>query len=103
MPEDVRAVLNSGITLGSLTAILLNLFFNVIARRKSMEIDWDEIEDSDPTDPHLGTATELRGTDRQCPCEAKAQGRRPEDARVLLPGVGLLWISVIKLLMGTGG
>ncbi|MEV0371673.1 nucleobase:cation symporter-2 family protein [Streptomyces sp. NPDC050636] len=61
MPEDVRAVLNSGITLGSLTAILLNLFFNVVARRKSMEIDWDDIEDDEfdggePMDPHMGTA-----------------------------------------------
>ncbi|TJZ49525.1 purine permease [Streptomyces piniterrae] len=61
MPEDVRAVLDSGITLGSLTAILLNLLFNVIGRRKSMEIDWDDIEDDDePMDPHMGTGG--RGT-----------------------------------------
>ena len=48
MPEDVRAVLDSGITLGSLTAVLLNLFFNVFTRRKTMEIDWDEIEADEP-------------------------------------------------------
>ncbi|WP_405842835.1 purine permease [Streptomyces platensis] len=52
MPEDVRAVLNSGITLGSLTAVLLNLFFNVFTRRKTMEIDWDEIEGDEPAEAH---------------------------------------------------
>ncbi|MGW3009154.1 solute carrier family 23 protein [Streptomyces sp. NPDC001219] len=52
MPEDVRAVLNSGITLGSLTAVLLNLFFNVFTRRKTMEIDWDEIEADEPAETH---------------------------------------------------
>ncbi|MFE2225359.1 nucleobase:cation symporter-2 family protein [Streptomyces kronopolitis] len=48
MPEDLRAVLDSGITLGSLTAVLLNLFFNVFTRRRTMEIDWDEIEADEP-------------------------------------------------------
>ncbi|MGW8552759.1 nucleobase:cation symporter-2 family protein [Streptomyces tubercidicus] len=48
MPEDIRAVLNSGITLGSLTAVLLNLFFHVFSRGKTMEIDWDEIESDEP-------------------------------------------------------
>lgn len=33
MPRDVASILNSGIVLGSLTAILLNLFFNVLTRR----------------------------------------------------------------------
>ncbi|MFB4313768.1 nucleobase:cation symporter-2 family protein [Actinomadura sp. 21ATH] len=32
MPRDVAAVLDSGITLGSLTAIILNLVFNVLTR-----------------------------------------------------------------------
>ncbi|MFH8568223.1 nucleobase:cation symporter-2 family protein [Streptomyces sp. NPDC017993] len=59
MPDDVRAVLDSGITLGGLTAIVLNLFFNVFTRRKSMEIDWDEIEEdesAEPADPYFGAA-----------------------------------------------
>ncbi|MGD3108152.1 nucleobase:cation symporter-2 family protein [Streptomyces sp. YGL11-2] len=47
MPQEVRAVLDSGITLGGLTAIALNLFFNVFTRRKSTEIDWDEFADDD--------------------------------------------------------
>ncbi|MFG2139697.1 nucleobase:cation symporter-2 family protein [Streptomyces sp. NPDC048650] len=51
MPADVKAILDSGITLGGLTAIVLNLFFNVLTRRKSMEIDWDDIEDGEPADP----------------------------------------------------
>ncbi|MEU9114028.1 nucleobase:cation symporter-2 family protein [Streptomyces sp. NPDC048483] len=51
MPDDVKAILDSGITLGGLTAILLNLFFNVFTRRKSMEIDWDDIEDDEPAQP----------------------------------------------------
>ncbi|WP_030809147.1 nucleobase:cation symporter-2 family protein [Streptomyces sp. NRRL S-337] len=51
MPEGVRAVLNSGITLGGLTAILLNLLFNVFTRRNAVEIDWDEMEDDgEPAD-----------------------------------------------------
>ena len=57
MPDDVRAVLDSGITLGGLTAIVLNLFFNVFTRRKSMEIDWDDIEDDESADPYCGAAT----------------------------------------------
>ncbi|MET9604887.1 nucleobase:cation symporter-2 family protein [Streptomyces sp. NPDC006512] len=56
MPEDVRAVLDSGITLGALTAISLNLLFNVFTSRSTMEIDWDDIEDGDsgPPAPGLG-------------------------------------------------
>ncbi|GAA1510862.1 hypothetical protein GCM10009730_14190 [Streptomyces albidochromogenes] len=49
MSDDVRAVLDSGITLGGLTAITLNLFFNVFTRRRTMEIDWDDLEA--PADP----------------------------------------------------
>lgn len=45
LPDDVRAVLDSGITLGSLTAIILNLFFNVLGRRKTVDIDWDKMEE----------------------------------------------------------
>ncbi|SEB84925.1 nucleobase:cation symporter-2 family protein [Streptomyces sp. TLI_105] len=42
MPAEVRAVLGSGITLGTLTAVLLNLFFHVFeSRRKRKDIDWD--------------------------------------------------------------
>ncbi|MFD7975037.1 nucleobase:cation symporter-2 family protein [Streptomyces sp. NPDC059071] len=42
MPTEVRAVLGSGITLGTLTAVLLNLFFHVFeSRRKREVIDWD--------------------------------------------------------------
>lgn len=44
MPDDVQAVLDSGITLGGLSAITLNLFFNVFTRQRTVEIDWDEIE-----------------------------------------------------------
>lgn len=43
MPDDVRAVLDSGITLGALSAIALNLLFNVFTSRSTMEIDWDDI------------------------------------------------------------
>ncbi|MFF3762622.1 nucleobase:cation symporter-2 family protein [Streptomyces sp. NPDC001922] len=56
MSDDLQAVLDSGITLGGLTAILLNLFFNVFTRRTAMEIDWDEIERDGPADSQLGTA-----------------------------------------------
>ncbi|MER5972214.1 nucleobase:cation symporter-2 family protein [Streptomyces sp. NPDC002055] len=56
MSDDLQAVLDSGITLGGLTAIVLNLFFNVFTRRTAMEIDWDEIERDGPADPQLGTA-----------------------------------------------
>ncbi|MFJ4776793.1 nucleobase:cation symporter-2 family protein [Streptomyces sp. NPDC088762] len=56
MPEDMRAVLNSGITLGALTAITLNLLFNVFTSRSTMEIDWDDIGEDGAADPHLGAA-----------------------------------------------
>ncbi|WP_079154022.1 nucleobase:cation symporter-2 family protein [Streptomyces subrutilus] len=72
MPDDVRAVLDSGITLGALTAITLNLLFNVFTSRSTMEIDWEEhaggYRDGHGEDhgedfrrggaagPHLGTA-----------------------------------------------
>ncbi|MER6996773.1 nucleobase:cation symporter-2 family protein [Streptomyces sp. NPDC000410] len=59
MPDNVQAVLDSGITLGSLTAIMLNVFFNAFSRRKSMEIDWDDIEiehDIDPGGNYPGAA-----------------------------------------------
>ncbi|GLW67213.1 hypothetical protein Arub01_54560 [Actinomadura rubrobrunea] len=39
MPRDVAAILNSGITLGSLTAIVLNLVFNVLTRRPPRQVD----------------------------------------------------------------
>ncbi|WP_329200896.1 MULTISPECIES: nucleobase:cation symporter-2 family protein [unclassified Streptomyces] len=51
MPDDVRAVLDSGITLGALTAISLNLLFNVFTSRSTMEIAWDEAEDEVPLQP----------------------------------------------------
>ncbi|MBT2492062.1 purine permease [Streptomyces sp. ISL-96] len=58
LPDDVQAVLDSGITLGGLTAITLNLFFNVFTRRKAMEIDWDDMEETDgPAEPYVGAAT----------------------------------------------
>ncbi|MFD9568691.1 nucleobase:cation symporter-2 family protein [Streptomyces sp. NPDC059982] len=48
MPTEVRAVLGSGITLGSLTAVLLNLFFHAFADRRDREdIDWDGLADAD--------------------------------------------------------
>lgn len=48
MPTEVRAVLGSGITLGSLTAILLNLFFHASAARGAAEdIDWDGLVEHD--------------------------------------------------------
>uniref|UniRef100_A0AAU2JGT6 Purine permease n=1 Tax=Streptomyces sp. NBC_00049 TaxID=2903617 RepID=A0AAU2JGT6_9ACTN len=59
MPDDVRAVLDSGITLGALTAIALNLLFNVFTSRTTMVIDWDDVADEgggDPADPHVGAA-----------------------------------------------
>ncbi|MBT2396225.1 nucleobase:cation symporter-2 family protein [Streptomyces sp. ISL-100] len=57
LPDDVQAVLDSGITLGGLTAITLNLFFNVFTRRKAMEIDWDDMEETDgPAEPYVGAA-----------------------------------------------
>lgn len=51
MPDDVRAVLDSGITLGSLTAIVLNLFFNVLGQRKTADIDWDRVEEKEEPAP----------------------------------------------------
>lgn len=55
LPDDVQAVLDSGITLGGLTAITLNLFFNVFTRRKAMEIDWDDMEEADGSEePYIG-------------------------------------------------
>ncbi|MCM2579344.1 nucleobase:cation symporter-2 family protein [Streptomyces meridianus] len=51
MPDDVRAVLDSGITLGSLTAIVLNLFFNVLGRRETVDIDWDKVEEQEAPAP----------------------------------------------------
>ncbi|MFI8105280.1 nucleobase:cation symporter-2 family protein [Streptomyces sp. NPDC086023] len=48
MPTEIRAVLGSGITLGSLTAVLLNLFFHRRADRGSgEEIDWDALTEAD--------------------------------------------------------
>ncbi|MEW1638468.1 nucleobase:cation symporter-2 family protein [Streptomyces sp. NPDC093801] len=50
MPVEVRAVLGSGITLGSLTAVLLNLFFHTPAGRTAREeIDWDAFADAQPS------------------------------------------------------
>nr|WP_301373388.1 nucleobase:cation symporter-2 family protein [Streptomyces xanthophaeus] len=54
MPDDLRAVLDSGITLGALTAIALNLLFNVFTRRGTMEIDWDDIGEEGPAEPRFG-------------------------------------------------
>ncbi|TDD86551.1 nucleobase:cation symporter-2 family protein, partial [Actinomadura rubrisoli] len=39
MPRDVAAILNSGITLGSISAIVLNLLFNVLTRTPPTEDD----------------------------------------------------------------
>ncbi|MGW0362861.1 nucleobase:cation symporter-2 family protein [Streptomyces sp. NPDC002990] len=52
LPDDVRAVLDSGITLGALTAITLNLLFNVFTSRSTMEIDWDDLGDGGARDRH---------------------------------------------------
>ncbi|MGW0561349.1 nucleobase:cation symporter-2 family protein [Streptomyces sp. NPDC003016] len=57
LPDDVQAVLDSGITLGGLTAITLNLFFNVFTRRKVMEIDWADLEDTEDADGPAGPCT----------------------------------------------
>ncbi|OEJ54354.1 nucleobase:cation symporter-2 family protein [Streptomyces agglomeratus] len=60
LPDDVQAVLDSGITLGGLTAITLNLFFNVLTGRKAMEIDWEDMADAEdpggPAGPYVGAA-----------------------------------------------
>lgn len=54
MPDSLRAVLDSGITLGALTAIALNLLFNVFTQRSTMQIDWDDIEDGSTAGPLSG-------------------------------------------------
>ncbi|MEU6758759.1 nucleobase:cation symporter-2 family protein [Streptomyces sp. NPDC046685] len=54
MPDDLRAVLDSGITLGAVTAITLNLLFNVFTSRTTMEIDWDEVAEDGPPEPRFG-------------------------------------------------
>ncbi|MFI1650280.1 solute carrier family 23 protein [Streptomyces avidinii] len=54
MPDGLRAVLDSGITLGALTAIALNLLFNVFTSRGTMEIDWDDIGEEGPAAPRFG-------------------------------------------------
>ncbi|MBT2408103.1 MULTISPECIES: nucleobase:cation symporter-2 family protein [unclassified Streptomyces] len=51
MPDNLRAVLNSGITLGAVTAIVLNLLFNVFTSRTSMEIDWDDVGEAGAAAP----------------------------------------------------
>nr|WP_128979284.1 nucleobase:cation symporter-2 family protein [Streptomyces roseicoloratus] len=44
LPTEVRAVLGSGITLGTLSAVLLNLFFHLFEnRRKRRDIDWEAL------------------------------------------------------------
>lgn len=45
LSDDVRAVLDSGITLGSITAIVLNLLLNVIGSRRTVNIDWEKMEE----------------------------------------------------------
>ncbi|MCX5609796.1 purine permease [Streptomyces sp. NBC_00047] len=57
MPQDMRAVLNSGITLGALTAITLNLLFNVFTSRSTMEIDWEDYGEEFGEDLGEGDAT----------------------------------------------
>ncbi|MEV7415405.1 nucleobase:cation symporter-2 family protein [Streptomyces sp. NPDC089919] len=48
LPTEVRAVLGSGITLGSLSAVLLNLFFRTRADRGAFEeVDWDGLAGPD--------------------------------------------------------
>ncbi|WP_327412148.1 nucleobase:cation symporter-2 family protein [Streptomyces sp. NBC_01233] len=59
MPDDLRAVLDSGITLGALTAITLNLLFNVFTRRSTTEIDWDGIGEEGSTEPQFGARPAL--------------------------------------------
>ncbi|MER6316895.1 nucleobase:cation symporter-2 family protein [Streptomyces sp. NPDC001581] len=54
MPDDLRAVLDSGITLGALTAITLNLLFNVFTRRTTREIDWDGMGEDEAPEPEFG-------------------------------------------------
>ncbi|MEJ8645953.1 solute carrier family 23 protein [Streptomyces sp. MS1.HAVA.3] len=57
MPDDLRAVLDSGITLGAFTAITLNLLFNVFTSRTTMEIDWDDVGEAGAGEPHAGVPT----------------------------------------------
>ncbi|POX55884.1 purine permease [Streptomyces sp. Ru71] len=47
LPSGLQAVLDSGITLGSLTAILLNLFFHAFNRSAPAKISWDELAASE--------------------------------------------------------
>ncbi|MEU9104010.1 nucleobase:cation symporter-2 family protein [Streptomyces xanthophaeus] len=54
MPDGLRTVLDSGITLGALTAIALNLLFNVFTTRTAMEIDWDRIGEGGAAGPPSG-------------------------------------------------
>ncbi|MEV7614288.1 nucleobase:cation symporter-2 family protein [Streptomyces sp. NPDC089799] len=64
MPTEVRAVLGSGITLGSLTAMLLNLFFHSFGDRRTREdIDWDGLADADAADAGGGTGRRDDGKD----------------------------------------
>lgn len=58
MPTELRAVLGSGITLGTLTAVLLNLFFHVFdSRRRRDDIDWESLAaHDDGADPQTATA-----------------------------------------------
>ncbi|WP_418955925.1 nucleobase:cation symporter-2 family protein [Streptomyces tritici] len=59
MPTEVRAVLGSGITLGTLTAVGLNLFFHLFENRRTRRnIDWDSLaaSDDDGADPWAAPA-----------------------------------------------
>ncbi|MFJ7958849.1 nucleobase:cation symporter-2 family protein [Streptomyces sp. NPDC096319] len=48
MPTEVRAVLGSGITLGTLSAVTLNLFFHLFEnRRRRRAIDWEALSSYD--------------------------------------------------------
>ena len=48
MPVEARAVLGSGITLGSATAVLLNLFFQTLTDRKALDdSDWDRLAEAE--------------------------------------------------------
>ncbi|MDL4774045.1 MULTISPECIES: nucleobase:cation symporter-2 family protein [Thermomonosporaceae] len=51
MPRDVAAILNSGITLGSLSAIVLNLLFNVLTRTPQPSGE----EETPPAEPVTAT------------------------------------------------
>ncbi|MFB7864149.1 nucleobase:cation symporter-2 family protein [Streptomyces sp. NPDC056069] len=58
LPTEARAVLGSGITLGTLSAVLLNLFFHVTASRRQREvIGWDGLTAHDEgAGPRTATA-----------------------------------------------